>query len=251
MAERHGEISLDRFHLPDAPIANPAANNLERRQKAGPHRLAQENALVVRQRNHLGRKLRVRRKSLLHKHIPPVFNTKLRKLVVVRMRRRDVNQVNRGIRRQVLVAAVRPRKTVLLGKSLRLFQVAGRHGVTLHAHPLVFQSHNSGSHLRRNMAAPQNCKFQNLHAVNIYSTRPRPSKKAANTVYRCSRPPGAANSSQNQAKSFTTSTSAGSQLTDPRLSRSSQRAASCSRSVGLHPAGSVQKKQCIVRWNFG
>ena len=138
-------------------------------------------------RNHFGRQFRIRRKSLFDKNILTMFDAEFCKFMMVRMRRRDVNQVNRRIRSKFLVTAIRFFKTVFFCKSSRLFQVAGCHGVAFHAHPLFFQGFNSGSHLCRNVAAPKNRKFQILHAVNINSTRPRPSKKAANPVYRCSR----------------------------------------------------------------
>ena len=97
IAEFHRKIGFNCFHISNATFTNPTANRIQRRQKPRPHRLAQENALVMRKRNHLSCKFCVRGKSFLHQDVPAMINAKFRKFMMMRMRRCDINQVNSRI----------------------------------------------------------------------------------------------------------------------------------------------------------
>ena len=116
-----------------------------------------------------------------------MFNAKFRKFMMVRMRCRNINQTNCRIRSQRLITSIRFFKAIFLGKSGRLFQIAGSHGIAFHALPLIFQSFYSGSHLCRNMTAPKNRKLKRFHKLNINRPPPKSQKKFAPPVYHCSR----------------------------------------------------------------
>ena len=141
----------------------------------------------MRERNHFCRKFCIRRKSLFNQDVPAMFNTKFCEFMMMRMRRRNINQIDCRIRNKFLVTAVRFSKAIFLRKSSRLFQIAGCHGVAFYAHPLIFQSLNSSGHLCRNMTTPKNRKLQIFHTININRSRPKPPKNFAPPVYRCSR----------------------------------------------------------------
>ncbi len=102
------EVRLDQQRFADLARAEDVAQRAVRREETRPHRLHDEAVPGTRRVDHVLRLRGVQRERLLAQHVLARFHGEDRVGRVARMRRRDVDRVDVGIRHQILVVPVVP-----------------------------------------------------------------------------------------------------------------------------------------------
>lgn len=103
----HTIICSNTQHLPNLSLLNERAHLHAQREIPRPHSLHQKEVLLLGQINQDFGLRRIHGKRFLAQHILPTLQRETRVLVVMRMRRGDVDDVDVGVSHELIVRSVR------------------------------------------------------------------------------------------------------------------------------------------------
>ena len=131
VAHRVSEGGGDEAGLAYAPVGNELAHDAHNGLIARPYRLGNEHTTLVGKIQDLLRLPCIGHKGLLHEAGLAGFYRRLRHIVVVRVRRADVDEVDVGVSDEFGIRAVGAGDAPLRGESLRRIQSTRSHGESL------------------------------------------------------------------------------------------------------------------------